>query len=164
VLKLSRRPASFASASRLGVVCGFPASGLLAAVSGPLTHHLRPAVGKRCKSLTDKVAEDTEKNQAGESGRTTSDRQGAPNFRAMAVTLERFGVPRTWEDSHGTASESPGFPAGGRGFRGGPVHRLVSASRALGLGTNDPTQIEVLGLSLQEARHPFRWEPAERGG
>jgi hypothetical protein len=35
---------------------------------------------------------------------------------------------------------------------------------ALGLGTNDPTQIEVLGLSLQEARHPFGWEPPERGG
>jgi hypothetical protein len=35
---------------------------------------------------------------------------------------------------------------------------------ALGLGTNDPGQVEVVGLSIKEARHPFRWEPAERMG
>jgi hypothetical protein len=35
---------------------------------------------------------------------------------------------------------------------------------ALGLGSNDPKEIEVRGLSLREARHPFRWEPQTRGG
>ena len=56
-------------------------------------------------------------------------------------------------DPKGAAASGP-FP--------GENHLAMAA--ALGLGTNDPTQIEVLGLSLQEARHPFRWEPPERGG
>ena len=33
---------------------------------------------------------------------------------------------------------------------------------ALGLGTNRSEEIEVRGLSLREAQHPFRWEPATR--
>jgi uncharacterized protein (DUF362 family) len=45
-----------------------------------------------------------------------------------------------------------------------PGDNHLAMAAALGLGTNDPTQIEVLGLSLQDARHPFRWKPPERGG
>jgi uncharacterized protein (DUF362 family) len=44
----------------------------------------------------------------------------------------------------------------------GDNHLAMAAS--LGLGTNDPNRIEVLGLSLQQARHPFRWEPSQRNG
>lgn len=39
-------------------------------------------------------------------------------------------------------------------------HLALAAER--GLGTHNPEQIEVLGLSLQEARHPFGWEPSAR--
>jgi hypothetical protein len=35
---------------------------------------------------------------------------------------------------------------------------------ALGLGTNDPAHVEVVGLALTEGRHPFGWEPPERNG
>jgi uncharacterized protein (DUF362 family) len=42
----------------------------------------------------------------------------------------------------------------------GDNHLAMAAD--LGLGTNDPKEIEVLGLSLEEARHPFRWEPEKR--
>jgi uncharacterized protein (DUF362 family) len=45
-----------------------------------------------------------------------------------------------------------------------PGDNHLAMAAALGLGTNDPKQIEVLGLSLQDARHPFGWEPPERGG
>jgi len=45
-----------------------------------------------------------------------------------------------------------------------PGDNHLAMAAALGLGTNDPGQIEVLGLSLQEARHPFRWEPSQRNG
>jgi uncharacterized protein (DUF362 family) len=44
----------------------------------------------------------------------------------------------------------------------GDNHLAMAAS--LGLGTNDPREIEVLGLSILEARHPFGWEPRERNG
>ena len=43
----------------------------------------------------------------------------------------------------------------------GDNHLALAAKR--GIGTNDPKRIEVVGLSVAEARHPFRWEPAERG-
>ncbi len=42
----------------------------------------------------------------------------------------------------------------------GTNHLAVAAK--LGLGTNDPKQIEVRGLSVQEALYPFRWEPKKR--
>jgi len=38
----------------------------------------------------------------------------------------------------------------------------LALAAAVGLGTHDPEQIEVLGLSVEEARHPFRWEPPAR--
>jgi len=44
----------------------------------------------------------------------------------------------------------------------GDNHLALAAS--VGLGTNDPQAIEVLGLPLKEALHPFRWEPSLRNG
>jgi uncharacterized protein (DUF362 family) len=43
----------------------------------------------------------------------------------------------------------------------GDNHLVLAAG--LGLGTNNPAEIEVVGLSVKEALHPFRWEPDERG-
>jgi uncharacterized protein (DUF362 family) len=43
-----------------------------------------------------------------------------------------------------------------------PGDNHLAMGAALGLGTNDPKQIEVLGLPLKEALHPFRWEPRQR--
>ncbi len=43
-----------------------------------------------------------------------------------------------------------------------PGDNHLSLAADLGLGTNDPKGIEVVGLSLGEARCPFRWEPAKR--
>jgi hypothetical protein len=45
-------------------------------------------------------------------------------------------------------------------MRPGDNHLALAAG--LGLATNDPKEIEVVGLSLEEARHPFRWEPETR--
>jgi hypothetical protein len=42
----------------------------------------------------------------------------------------------------------------------GDNHLAMAAS--LGLGTNNPKEIEVVGLSIKEALHPFGWEPKER--
>lgn len=42
----------------------------------------------------------------------------------------------------------------------GDNHLALAAKR--GLGTNDPRRIEVVGLSLEKAKHPFRWEPDKR--
>jgi uncharacterized protein (DUF362 family) len=42
----------------------------------------------------------------------------------------------------------------------GDNHLALAAAR--GLGTNNPKEIEVLGLPLKEARHPFQWEPRKR--
>src|SRR5262249_21245667 len=42
----------------------------------------------------------------------------------------------------------------------GDNHLALAAEH--GLGTHDPTEIEVLGLSVKEALHPFRWEPENR--
>jgi uncharacterized protein (DUF362 family) len=42
----------------------------------------------------------------------------------------------------------------------GDNHLALAAD--LGLGTNDPKEIEVVGLSLEDARYPFRWAPAKR--
>ena len=52
--------------------------------------------------------------------------------------------------------------AGGTGPFPGANHLAMAA--ALGLGTNDPKEIEVRGLPLKAAWHPFRWEPATRNG
>jgi uncharacterized protein (DUF362 family) len=43
-----------------------------------------------------------------------------------------------------------------------PGDNHLALAAELGLGTHDPEQIEVVGLSLQEARHPFGWEPRRR--
>jgi uncharacterized protein (DUF362 family) len=43
----------------------------------------------------------------------------------------------------------------------GDNHLAMAAKR--GIGTNDPKRIEVVGLSLAQARHPFGREPKERG-
>jgi uncharacterized protein (DUF362 family) len=43
-----------------------------------------------------------------------------------------------------------------------PGDNHLAMAAALGLGTNDPKEIEVVGLPLQDARHPFGWEPRER--
>src|SRR4051794_16859538 len=43
-----------------------------------------------------------------------------------------------------------------------PGDNHLALAAGLGLGTNDPKQIEVVGLSLGEARHPFGWEPRQR--
>lgn len=42
----------------------------------------------------------------------------------------------------------------------GDNHLAIAAE--VGLGTNDPREIEVRGVPLREALHPFRWEPAKR--
>jgi uncharacterized protein (DUF362 family) len=42
----------------------------------------------------------------------------------------------------------------------GDNHLALAAS--FGLGTHDPKQIEVVGLPIKEALHPYRWEPRER--
>jgi uncharacterized protein (DUF362 family) len=42
----------------------------------------------------------------------------------------------------------------------GDNHLAMAAS--FGLGSNDPKEIEVLGLPLPKAMHPFKWEPRER--
>ena len=43
-----------------------------------------------------------------------------------------------------------------------PGDNHLALAAALGLGTNNPREIEVLGLPVKEAVHPFRWEPKER--
>jgi len=43
-----------------------------------------------------------------------------------------------------------------------PGDNHLAMAAALGLGTHDPGRIEVLGLSLEQARHPFGWEPRAR--
>ncbi len=43
-----------------------------------------------------------------------------------------------------------------------PGDNHLAMAAELGLGTNDPRRIEVVGLSLTEARHPYNWQPPER--
>jgi uncharacterized protein (DUF362 family) len=43
-----------------------------------------------------------------------------------------------------------------------PGDNHLALAAALGLGTNNPKEIEVVGLPLKDALHPFRWEPAAR--
>ena len=43
-----------------------------------------------------------------------------------------------------------------------PGDNHLAMAAALGLGTNDPKEIEVLGVPLKDALYPFHWEPAER--
>ena len=52
--------------------------------------------------------------------------------------------------------------AGGTGPFPGANHLALAV--ALGLGVNDVREIEVRGLPLKVARHPFGWEPATRNG
>jgi uncharacterized protein (DUF362 family) len=42
----------------------------------------------------------------------------------------------------------------------GDNHLAMAATR--GIGTNDPKRIEVVGLTVAHALHPFRWEPKKR--
>jgi uncharacterized protein (DUF362 family) len=50
--------------------------------------------------------------------------------------------------------------AAGTGTFPGDNHLAMAAS--LGLGTNDTKEIEVVGLPVQEALHPFGWQPGTR--
>lgn len=43
-----------------------------------------------------------------------------------------------------------------------PGDNHLQLASDLGLGTNDPSRIEVVGLSVKEALFPFKWEPAAR--
>jgi uncharacterized protein (DUF362 family) len=43
-----------------------------------------------------------------------------------------------------------------------PGDNHLALAAGLGLGTIDVAEIEVLGLSVKEALHPFRWEPDRR--
>jgi uncharacterized protein (DUF362 family) len=43
-----------------------------------------------------------------------------------------------------------------------PGDNHLAMAAALGLGTNNPREIEVVGLAEKDARHPFRWEPRDR--
>ncbi len=43
-----------------------------------------------------------------------------------------------------------------------PGDNHLAMAAELGLGTNDPSRIEVVGLPLAEARHPYDWQPPER--
>ena len=51
--------------------------------------------------------------------------------------------------------------ASGTGPFPGDNHLALAAQ--VGLGTHHPEDIEVRGLSVQEALHPFQWEPKKRG-
>jgi uncharacterized protein (DUF362 family) len=43
-----------------------------------------------------------------------------------------------------------------------PGDNHLAMAAEFGLGTNDPKAIEVVGLSIAQALHPFGWEPAVR--
>lgn len=43
-----------------------------------------------------------------------------------------------------------------------PGDNHLAMAAELGLGTNDPRQIEVVGLSVAEALHPYNWQPPKR--
>jgi hypothetical protein len=43
-----------------------------------------------------------------------------------------------------------------------PGDNHLALAAELGLGSNDPKDIEVCGLALKDALHPFRWEPPKR--
>ena len=43
-----------------------------------------------------------------------------------------------------------------------PGDNHLALAAVLGIGTNDPREIEVRGVSVKEALYPFRWEPGER--
>ena len=45
-----------------------------------------------------------------------------------------------------------------------PGDNHLALAAALGLGTNDPRRIEVVGLPLDRAIHPYRYEPRMRNG
>jgi uncharacterized protein (DUF362 family) len=43
-----------------------------------------------------------------------------------------------------------------------PGDNHLAMAAKLGLGTNNPKEIDVVGLSINDALHPFRWEPLAR--
>ena len=53
----------------------------------------------------------------------------------------------------------PMAPAGSGPF---PGYNHLELAASLGFGTHDPSRIEVLGLPLSDAMHPFKWEPKQR--
>jgi uncharacterized protein (DUF362 family) len=53
----------------------------------------------------------------------------------------------------------PAAPAGTGPF---PGDNHLAMAATLGIGSHDPKEIEVLGLPLKDALHPFRWEPGAR--
>jgi uncharacterized protein (DUF362 family) len=53
-------------------------------------------------------------------------------------------------------------PKGKRATGPFPGDNHLAMANELGIGTNDIEAIDVRGLSIQAASHPFRWKPAER--
>jgi uncharacterized protein (DUF362 family) len=43
-----------------------------------------------------------------------------------------------------------------------PGDNHLALASELGIGTNNPAEIEVIGLPVREALHPFGWEPSDR--
>ncbi len=43
-----------------------------------------------------------------------------------------------------------------------PGDNHLALAAELGLGTNDPRKIEVLGVPVKDAMHPYNWEPSQR--
>ena len=43
-----------------------------------------------------------------------------------------------------------------------PGDNHLALAAAVGLGTNNPKEVEIVGLPLKEARYPFQWEPRQR--
>ena len=54
-------------------------------------------------------------------------------------------------------------PAAAHGTGPFPGDNHLALAAQLGLGTHRPEEIEVRGLAVAEARHPFGWEPKRRG-
>ncbi len=55
-------------------------------------------------------------------------------------------------------------PDGRAGTGPYPEANHLAMAASFGLGTNNPKEIEVVGLALKDALHPFGWEPRERNG
>jgi uncharacterized protein (DUF362 family) len=53
-------------------------------------------------------------------------------------------------------------PTAGHGTGPFPGDNHLALAARVGLGTHRPEEIEVRGLTMQEALHPFRWEPKTR--
>jgi uncharacterized protein (DUF362 family) len=68
-----------------------------------------------------------------------------------SICTDAIGTVVMGYDPMGKSATGP-FP--------GDNHLAIAAE--LGIGTNDPNEIEVRGLAIKDARHPFGWEPRAR--